>query len=144
MYWAMAGDSAYMQEVAKISVLQTRSANLEQLTLTISRSHPNEKIQQLIARLADYSLVRMGSSLKTCQIAAGLADLYPRFGSTSEWDTAAAQCILNAAGGKIIDVNGRELRYNQKESLINPWFLAVGDVSINWFKLILGSESKIN
>ncbi len=70
---------------------------------------------------------RLNSSLKFCWIAEGKADLYPRLGDTNEWDTAAAQCVLKQAGGTIIDLNGDELRYNCKKSLLNPPFLAMGD-----------------
>jgi len=76
--------------------------------------------------------VPMGSSLKICLIAAGEADIYPRLGPTSEWDTAAAHAILVSAGGSMIDRQGRELRYNTRETLLNPHFLAFGDHSRNW------------
>jgi len=68
-----------------------------------------------------------GSSLKFCLIAAGEADLYPRLGPTSEWDTAAAQCVVEEAGGAVLSLAERTpLRYNQNESLINPEFLVTG------------------
>jgi 3'(2'), 5'-bisphosphate nucleotidase len=69
----------------------------------------------------------MGSSLKICLVAAGDADLYPRLGPTSEWDTAAAQAVLIAAGGSMMDLSGQPLAYNARESLLNPHFLALGD-----------------
>ena len=74
----------------------------------------------------------MGSSLKICLVAEGEADVYPRFGPTSEWDTAAAHAVLDGAGGCIMDLVGRPLRYNRKESLLNPHFLAVGDRKRDW------------
>jgi 3'(2'), 5'-bisphosphate nucleotidase len=74
----------------------------------------------------------MGSSLKICLVAQGEADIYPRFGPTSEWDTAAAQAILECAGGRMIDLTGQPLRYNTKSDLLNPYFLAYGDESRNW------------
>ena len=67
-----------------------------------------------------------------CAIATGEVDLYPRFGPTSEWDTAAAQAVLEAAGGGVFTLDGDPLRYNQKESLLNPHFIAVGDRGIAW------------
>ena len=74
----------------------------------------------------------MGSSLKFCMVARGDADVYLRRGATSEWDTAAAQCVLEAAGGAVLDLAGRPLRYNRKDSLLNPEFIAVGDTAIDW------------
>ena len=78
----------------------------------------------------------MGSSLKICLVADGQADVYPRLGPTSEWDTAAAQAVLESAGGSMISLDGRELRYNTKESLLNPHFLAVGDSGRDWLSAV--------
>jgi len=97
-----------------------------------SRSHAQERTGAMLARLGDHRLMAMGSSLKFCLIAAGKADLYLRLGPTSEWDTAAAQCVLEQAGGAVLDLFGAPLRYNARESLINPEFIAVGDPSANW------------
>jgi 3'(2'), 5'-bisphosphate nucleotidase len=77
-------------------------------------------------------MVGMGSSLKLCLVAEGAADVYPRLGPTSEWDTAAAQCVVEQAGGFVTDTQMRPLRYNCKESLLNPFFLVFGDDSRNW------------
>jgi 3'(2'), 5'-bisphosphate nucleotidase len=76
--------------------------------------------------------VPLGSSLKFCRLAEGLVDLYPRFGPTGEWDTAAGQCVLEEAGGAALDLEGQPLRYNQREGLINPDFIALGDVGLAW------------
>ena len=66
----------------------------------------------------------MGSSIKLCLVAEGTAHVYPRLGLTSEWDTAAAHAVVNSAGGKVVDINtGQELRYNTKESFLNPFFI---------------------
>ena len=78
----------------------------------------------------------MGSSLKICAIAEGNAHWYPRLALTSEWDTAAAHAVLNGAGGKILDESLAELSYNQKDSLLNPFFHAVGDQNFAWKTLI--------
>ena len=72
----------------------------------------------------------IGSSLKFCLIADGRADLYPRFGPTSEWDTAAGQALLEAAGGHVTRLDGHRLRYNCRESLINGDFLAFSDPGV--------------
>jgi 3'(2'), 5'-bisphosphate nucleotidase len=65
-------------------------------------------------------------------VAEGAADIYPRFGPTSEWDTAAAQCIVEEAGGRMTDLRLQRLRYNTRESLTNPSFVVVGDPGFDW------------
>lgn len=98
-----------------------------------SRSHGGAQhavLEQLIGK--DYQLQPLGSSLKFCLIARAQADIYLRLGSTSEWDTAAAQCVLDEAGGAVLDLTGRPFRYNRGESLLNPEFIAIGDRQIDW------------
>ena len=82
------------------------------------------KPRQYLARLGPHVMTGIGSSLKFCLVAEGKADLYPRFGPTSEWDTAAGQALLEAAGGHVTRLDGHRLRYNCRESLINGDFLA--------------------
>ena len=107
-------------------------------TLVASRSHRGEALEQVIERInakhGDADILSMGSSFKLCLVAEGKADLYPRLGLTSEWDTAAAHAVVNAAGGHVIDLNGNELQYN-KEDLLNPWFV-VCDAEYDWLPLI--------
>jgi 3'-phosphoadenosine 5'-phosphosulfate (PAPS) 3'-phosphatase len=74
-----------------------------------------------------YTLVASGSSLKFCRVAQGFADIYPRFGPTSQWDTAAAQCVLEVAGGAVLDLSRQTLRYGLTRPILNPEFVAVGD-----------------
>ncbi len=100
-----------------------------------SRSHPNPVLQEHLAPLGSYELVSMGSSLKFCLIAEGKADFYPRLGPTSEWDTAAAHAVVNAAGGSVVTLDGQPMRYNTKASLLNPEFLAIADSSRDWLSL---------
>jgi 3'(2'), 5'-bisphosphate nucleotidase len=105
----------------------------ELATVAGSRSHGGSAVallQQLIGD--DYTSVPLGSSLKFCLVARGDADVYLRRGATSEWDTAAAQSVLEEAGGAVLDLNGEPLRYNRGDSLINPEFIAVGDAAIDW------------
>ena len=105
-----------------------------------SRSHGTDAHALLNALLGDaYTELPLGSSLKFCLIARGAADLYLRCGPTSEWDTAAAQCVLEEAGGAVLDLVGEPLRYNCHESLRNPEFLAVGDTDIDWRGRLLSS-----
>ncbi len=98
-----------------------------------SRSHggaQEDTLRQLVGE--DYTLQPLGSSLKFCLLARGGADVYLRRGPTSEWDTAAAQCVLEEAGGAVLDLAGRPLRYDRGESLLNPEFIAVGDAGLDW------------
>ncbi len=102
------------------------------ITLAISRRHGMDSLQAFFSKFSALNLIRCGSALKFCWLAEGFADLYPRFSPTCEWDTAAAQCVLNEAGGTIIDLKGQILRYNTKPSLCNTAFLAVGDRHHDW------------
>lgn len=89
-----------------------------------SRSHGGDLLTAFLSRLGKCELIPMGSSLKFCLVAAGFADLYPRLGPTSLWDTAAAQCVVEQAGGVVIDANGVALSYANPGQIINPHFLA--------------------
>ena len=97
-----------------------------------SRSHANPRLMEYLGHIGNYELVSMGSSLKFCLLAEGKADFYPRLGPTSEWDTAAAHAVVLAAGGKIITLDGKPLRYNTKKSLLNPEFLVIADPDKDW------------
>jgi 3'(2'), 5'-bisphosphate nucleotidase len=99
----------------------------------VSRSHADAALAALLARLPAHDAVSQGSSLKFCLVAAGTADLYPRTGPTSEWDTAAGQCVAEAAGAQVLRLPELDaLRYNQKESLLNPGFVVIGDPAHGW------------
>jgi 3'(2'), 5'-bisphosphate nucleotidase len=106
-----------------------------------SRSHAGESLQKFLTNLGDHEIVSMGSSLKLCLVAEGSADIYPRLGPTSEWDTAAAQAVVEAAGGKVTDTQMQPLRYNTKDSLLNPHFLVFGDDSVDWSRYL---DSAVN
>jgi 3'(2'), 5'-bisphosphate nucleotidase len=97
-----------------------------------SRSHANPRLRQYLEPLGRYELVSMGSSLKFCLLAEGKADLYPRLGPTSEWDTAAAHAVVVAAGGHIVTLDNRPLQYNRKSSFLNPDFIVYGDAGRDW------------
>ena len=97
-----------------------------------SRSHRGDSLNRFLERLGEHEMVGMGSSLKLCLVAEGVADIYPRLGPTSEWDTAAAQCVVEQAGGHVTDTDMQPLRYNSKDSLLNPFFLVFGDDSRDW------------
>lgn len=101
-----------------------------------SRSHRGDSLDAVLARLGSHELCSVGSALKFCRVAEGAADFYPRLGPTSEWDTAAGQAVVEAAGGQVIGLNGLPLRYNQRDTLLNPHFLAFGDTAINWLSFV--------
>ncbi|MEE4245262.1 MAG: 3'(2'),5'-bisphosphate nucleotidase CysQ [Kangiellaceae bacterium] len=109
-------------------------ANNPQYTIVVSSRYNKQRIANLSDRLGSANKLIMGSSLKMCLIAEGKADLYPRFGPTGEWDTAAAHIILQEAGGLIETMECQPLEYNRKESLINPSFYAVGDTNMPWHR----------
>jgi 3'(2'), 5'-bisphosphate nucleotidase len=94
------------------------------IRVVASRSHHDARTEALLERLGEHQTISMGSSLKLCLVAEGAAHLYPRLGPTMEWDTAAAHAVVNAAGGIVCDMAGRELRYN-KIDLHNPEFLVL-------------------
>ncbi len=105
-----------------------------------SRSHRGASLDAFLENLGDYDLVPMGSSLKFCVVAEGGADVYPRLGPTSEWDTAAAQAVVEQAGGSVIELDGKPLSYNAKENILNPWFIVVGASDRDWLALLPDGE----
>lgn len=101
--------------------------------LVVSRFHRGARTQRLIDALPGAQVEQLGSSLKCCRVAEGRADLYPRFGPTSEWDTAAAQAIVEGAGGALVDIHRwQPLRYNTREDLLNPAFVACASLNGRW------------
>ena len=135
-YFAAKGCGACKQsqgeQANRIKVKTTK----EKITLAGSRSHGNEKQQEFIKNINADEVIAIGSSLKFCLVAEGIVDIYPRFGPTSEWDTAAAQCVVEEAGGMVVDLSFNALQYNCKESLINPDFLVIADNSYDWKKYL--------
>ncbi len=101
-----------------------------------SRSHGGDSLQAFLDKVGEHEMVSMGSSLKLCLVAEGRADVYPRLGLTSEWDTAASQCVVEQAGGRVTDLELQRLRYNTKDSLLNPFFLVVGDSGHDWSRYL--------
>jgi 3'(2'), 5'-bisphosphate nucleotidase len=98
-------------------------------TVVASRRHSSPQQEALLAGLStavgDLELANIGSSLKFCLLAEGAADCYPRLAPTSQWDTAAAQGVLEGAGGEVLDLDGQTFAYPPRESLLNPFFLAL-------------------
>ncbi len=130
MYWASKGYGAYMSGTDGEEKLEAKHFSMKDngLGVVCSRSHLNEGTQKYVDQLNNPVLVAKGSSLKFLILAKGGAHLYPRLAPTMEWDTAAAQIVLEEAGGKVIHAETKApLAYN-KENLLNPHFLAFGHV----------------
>ncbi|MCK7592787.1 3'(2'),5'-bisphosphate nucleotidase CysQ [Pseudomarimonas salicorniae] len=131
--YAAAGCGAFRRAANGQDIaLSTRPQSAGPLRVAASRSHLDERTLALLERVGEHERIGLGSSLKFCRIAEGQIDLYPRFGPTSEWDTAAAQCLLEEAGGAVIKVDGEPLRYNTKDSLLNTDFLALASRDLPW------------
>lgn len=136
-YFALRGEGAFHQTAdGKVHKLSVSSINKQKLRIIASRRHGVNKFAPFLEGFDGHEIVNRGSALKLAAIATAEADIYPRFGFTSEWDTAAGQCILEEAGGKVMNLEGEVLQYNTKESLRNPEFIAVGDVSYDWLTAI--------
>jgi 3'(2'), 5'-bisphosphate nucleotidase len=101
-----------------------------------SRSHRGNSLDTYLANLGEHELVSMGSSLKICLVAEGQADVYPRLGPTSEWDTAAAHAVVTSAGGQVVNLDGDPLRYNTKDAYLNPFFIVYGDAHHDWLSYL--------
>lgn len=142
--WKYTGDQL-PQPIHVRSLAQLREDN--ELIVLASRRHGTEALSQLMTQLGErwpgqITLSNAGSSLKFCRIAEGLADFYPRLAPTSEWDTAAAQAVLEAAGGAVVNAEATSggwleaLVYNRNDTLINPGFFAWGDKGLDWAALL--------
>ncbi|MCD8536380.1 MAG: 3'(2'),5'-bisphosphate nucleotidase CysQ [Burkholderiaceae bacterium] len=124
LFWGGAGLGAWRQVGHdKTQTVAVAPRGQPPWRVLASRSHMGPQTKALIERMGQTELLQAGSSLKFCRIAMGLADFYPRLGYTSQWDTAAAQAVLEGAGGHVIDLHGEPLRYGQTD-IINPHFLA--------------------
>jgi 3'(2'), 5'-bisphosphate nucleotidase len=129
-FWGMAGLGAFARryggEARRIHTVPPQRP----LRVIGSRSHASPQTAAYLTRLGAHVMSGIGSSLKFCLLAEGKAELYPRFGATSEWDTAAGQALLEAAGGHVTRMDGHRMRYNCRESLINGDFVAFSDASV--------------
>ena len=144
-YYGAAGIGAWKRDCSRPdSAAQSIASRPMQensgVRIVASRRHLGEQLDALVSKLEDRfgeaTLLNMGSSLKMCLLAEGSADIYPRMAPTSEWDTAAAHGILCAAGGEIVDLQFRPLRYNSKSELLNPFFIALADRGYPWQQLL--------
>ncbi len=134
--WKQQADGAY-------HAITTRALpNPEQDSWKVvgSRSHGSAEFEAFCAGLPAHERVSMGSSLKLCLVAEGAADLYPRLAPTSEWDTAAAQAVVTAAGGEVLDAQTlAPLCCNQQDSVLNPFFIVCGQRDARWEQALKAS-----
>ena len=131
-YTAARGLGAHRHDADGVTRLGVRAPAARPWRVAASRSHADARTEAFIRNLGPSERISIGSSLKFCLLAGGGIDIYPRFGPTCEWDTAAAQCVVEQAGGRVTDVGLEPLRYNTGESLLNPYFLAFGDPAVDW------------
>ncbi len=126
MYWGAVGSGAFRREgEGATQRIEAKMADASGLVVTRSRSHPSPATAEYMATLNIREVRTGSSSIKFCQLAEGAADMYPRFGRTMEWDTAAGHAILLAAGGCVETTDGRPLMYG-KPGYENPHFIAFG------------------
>jgi 3'(2'), 5'-bisphosphate nucleotidase len=130
LYWGASTVGAFSHHRGAAQLPIKVSAPQDPLRVVGSRSHASAETAAYLLRLGPQVMTGIGSSLKFCLVAEGKADLYPRFGPTSEWDTAAGQALLEAAGGQVTRPDGHRLRYNCRESVINGDFLAFSHPSV--------------
>ena len=115
-----------LKDAKRISINKKKS---NQVKIVGSRSHSNPILEKWVNKnFNEFDILQKGSSLKFCLIAEGSADIYPRFGPTSEWDIAAGHIILEEAGGKLKSIDNKEILYNEKENILNPDFFAYSNV----------------
>jgi 3'(2'), 5'-bisphosphate nucleotidase len=136
-YRGLIGHGAWCQRAAAAPVpIRVSAASASPVRVVGSRSHRGDSLDAFLARLGPHEMVPMGSSLKFCMVAEGAADVYPRLGPTSEWDTAAAHAVVSAAGGRVRTLEGTPLRYNTHEGILNPFFLVSGPEDRDWLALL--------
>ena len=142
-YSGVKGAGAFKYEKNEKKTIRTRAINNrhnEPVAVVASRSHGADAVDALLTKisekLGEVALKNMGSSLKLCLVAEGAADIYPRLALTSEWDTAAAQAVVEAAGGQVLTDQLAVMRYNTKDDILNPFFYVIGDAAFEWQSLL--------
>jgi 3'(2'), 5'-bisphosphate nucleotidase len=135
-YLAARGIGAFKIADGQRRAIHTRKAPAVPC-LVVSKSHRDAATEAFLANMPPHEAISKGSSLKLCLVAEGSADLYPRLGPTSEWDTGAGHCVAEQAGAQVLRLpDYAPLRYNTKESLLNPNFVIIGDPSYAWLKVL--------
>jgi 3'(2'), 5'-bisphosphate nucleotidase len=139
-YQGIIGSGAWCERAGTaLRPIRVSTASASPVRVVGSRSHRGDSLDAFLMRLGPHEMVPMGSSLKICMVAEGAADVYPRLGPTSEWDTAAAHAVLAAAGGRVRTLEGTPLRYNMHEGILNPYFLVSGPEDRDWLALLSAS-----
>lgn len=142
LFYARAGESAWCQTPTEAPrTIHCREPE-SPLVIAGSRSHVSDRMRTFLKALPEHELLSLGSSLKFCYVAMGRADLYLRLGPTSEWDSAAAHCIVNAAGGQVCKTDFSPLLYNTKRSLLNPDFVVFARQREDWVRALERSPAK--
>lgn len=124
--------SAVRVDEGQAETISVATSSASPVRVVGSRSHRGTSLDAYLDALGDFEILPMGSSLKFCVVAEGKADIYPRLGLTSEWDTAAAQAVVEQAGGAVVELDGQPLAYNTKEDILNPHFLVRGPADKDW------------
>lgn len=140
-YYAYQGKGAWKIPDLDESVrIQTHKHELagQTIAIAISRRQDINRITDRMSNEWNYELIPLGSAaLKACLVAEGAVDCYLRLGPTGEWDTAATQCIVEEAGGRILNTTLEPLSYNERETLENPNFIVLGDATLPWDKILV-------
>ncbi len=140
-YYGVVGDAAWRQNGGTRQAITCRAMQgRESVTLVASRKRSKQPLlnleQRLTTRFDQVERLGIGSAIKFCRMAEGAGDIYACFGPTSEWDTAAGQALIEAAGGRMFSLAQQPFRYNQRDSLINAGFYVLGDVTYDWQALL--------
>ncbi|MDH3338731.1 MAG: 3'(2'),5'-bisphosphate nucleotidase CysQ [Gammaproteobacteria bacterium] len=139
-YVGCEGKGAELRDGETVTPIRVAVASATPVRIVGSRSHRGSSLDAFLEKIGDSELVPMGSSLKFCVVAEGRADVYPRLGPTSEWDTAAAHAVVEQAGGQVLELDGKPLSYNTKAEILNPWFVVVGPTDRDWLALLASDE----
>ncbi|PMM40774.1 3'(2'),5'-bisphosphate nucleotidase CysQ [Vibrio splendidus] len=143
-YYAYSGKGAWkipdLNDSVKIKTHRHELPN-QSIAMAISRRQDINRITSHMSSAWNYDLVPLGSAaLKACLVAEGAVDCYLRLGPTGEWDTAATQCIVEEAGGRILNTQLEPLSYNERETLENPNFIVLGDADLPWSEILQGKD----
>jgi len=140
-YTGCEGHGAELRDCdAPVQAIHVSTSSSHSVRVVGSRSHRGASLDAYLQQLGEHDMVPMGSSLKFCVVAEGGADIYPRLGLTSEWDTAAAQAVVEQAGGKVLQWDGKPLLYNDKSDILNPYFIVIGAADRDWLALLPDDE----
>jgi 3'(2'), 5'-bisphosphate nucleotidase len=139
-YIGCQGHGSELRADGKTTPISVATTSSDPVRIVGSRSHRGSSLDAFLENVGESDMIPMGSSLKFCVVAEGRADIYPRLGPTSEWDTAAAQAVVEQAGGKVLELDGKPLSYNAKEDILNPWFVVIGAADRDWLALLASDE----